>query len=52
LKHGVKSKAAFNVTPGSEQIRATIERDGIVRPLKFCSHKILIAVILTGRNSA
>jgi hypothetical protein len=35
LKHGVKSKAAFNVTPGSEQIRATIERDGIVRPRKF-----------------
>lgn len=31
LKHGLKAKAAFNVTPGSEQIRATIERDGIVR---------------------
>lgn len=30
LKHGLKAKAAFNVTPGSEQIRATIERDGIV----------------------
>lgn len=30
LKHGLKSKSVFNVTPGSEQIRATIERDGIV----------------------
>lgn len=29
LKHGLKSKIPFNVTPGSEQIRATIERDGI-----------------------
>lgn len=30
LDHGLKAKSAFNVTPGSEQIRATIERDGIV----------------------
>jgi len=29
LDHGLKSKAGFTVTPGSEQIRATIERDGI-----------------------
>lgn len=28
LNHGIKSKALFTVTPGSEQIRATIERDG------------------------
>ncbi|CAK9300732.1 unnamed protein product [Gordionus sp. m RMFG-2023] len=28
LSHGLKSKSAFTVTPGSEQIRATIERDG------------------------
>lgn len=28
LDKGVKAKAAFTVTPGSEQIRATIERDG------------------------
>ncbi|KAH3681125.1 hypothetical protein WICPIJ_007900 [Wickerhamomyces pijperi] len=27
-KHGVKSKSLFTVTPGSEQIRATIARDG------------------------
>lgn len=30
LKHGMKSKIPFNVTPGSEQVRATIERDGVV----------------------
>jgi aconitate hydratase len=28
MKHGLKSKSIFTVTPGSEQIRATIERDG------------------------
>ncbi|KAF2758264.1 aconitate hydratase [Pseudovirgaria hyperparasitica] len=28
MAHGIKSKAVFTVTPGSEQIRATIERDG------------------------
>ncbi|CCE65330.1 hypothetical protein TPHA_0K01970 [Tetrapisispora phaffii CBS 4417] len=27
-KHGLKSKSIFTVTPGSEQIRATIQRDG------------------------
>lgn len=26
--HGVKAKSKFTITPGSEQIRATIERDG------------------------
>ncbi|XP_065202085.1 probable aconitate hydratase, mitochondrial [Planococcus citri] len=29
MAHGRKSKIPFNITPGSEQIRATIERDGI-----------------------
>lgn len=28
MSHGIKAKALFTVTPGSEQIRATIERDG------------------------
>lgn len=28
LEHGLKTKSGFTVTPGSEQIRATIERDG------------------------
>lgn len=35
LKHGLKSKIPFNVTPGSEQVRATIERDGIVSSDSF-----------------
>lgn len=34
IKHGIKSKSTFNVTPGSEQIRATIERDGIAQTLR------------------
>merc|ERR1712179_115845 len=34
LNHGLKAKAAFNITPGSEQIRATIERDGIAETLR------------------
>lgn len=33
LKHGVKASIPFNVTPGSEQVRATIERDGISQVL-------------------
>lgn len=28
LDHGIKSKTVFTITPGSEQIRATIARDG------------------------
>ncbi|XP_022910347.2 aconitate hydratase, mitochondrial [Onthophagus taurus] len=34
LSNGIKSKIPFNVTPGSEQIRATIERDGIAQTLR------------------
>ncbi|KOX71536.1 Aconitate hydratase, mitochondrial [Melipona quadrifasciata] len=34
IDHGLKAKSAFNVTPGSEQIRATIERDGIAEILR------------------
>ncbi|XP_043491306.1 probable aconitate hydratase, mitochondrial [Polistes fuscatus] len=34
LKHGLKATSTFNVTPGSEQIRATIERDGIANILR------------------
>lgn len=32
--HGCKSAVPFMITPGSEQIRATIERDGQMRSLK------------------
>ncbi|GFO33109.1 aconitate hydratase, mitochondrial [Plakobranchus ocellatus] len=34
LEHGVKAKSAFTITPGSEQIRATIERDGMAKILR------------------
>ncbi|XP_049801632.1 aconitate hydratase, mitochondrial-like [Schistocerca nitens] len=34
MKHGLKSKIPFYITPGSEQIRATIERDGIAGTLR------------------
>merc|ERR1712110_456131 len=34
LDKGVKAKAAFTITPGSEQIRATIERDGYAKTLR------------------
>jgi len=31
LDHGIKAKTLFTITPGSEQIRATIERDGFTK---------------------
>ncbi|KAJ5935004.1 Aconitate hydratase [Penicillium verhagenii] len=34
LDHGLKSKSLFTITPGSEQIRATIERDGQLATLE------------------
>jgi aconitate hydratase len=34
MDHGVKAKSLFTVTPGSEQIRATIERDGQLKTLE------------------
>lgn len=34
MKHGLKAKSLFHITPGSEQIRATIERDGIAETLR------------------
>ncbi|CUM64478.1 uncharacterized protein PRCAT00002083001 [Priceomyces carsonii] len=30
-KHGLKAKTTFTVSPGSEQVRATIARDGILK---------------------
>ncbi len=33
LDHGLKSKSLFTVTPGSEQVRATIARDGQLETL-------------------
>merc|ERR1719244_1239838 len=34
MEHGLKAKSIFHITPGSEQIRATIERDGIAETLR------------------
>jgi len=34
LQHGMKSKGTFYITPGSEQIRATIERDGLAETMR------------------
>ncbi len=34
IDHGLKAKSMFTVTPGSEQIRATIERDGQLETLE------------------
>ena len=39
--HGLKSTAAFMVTPGSEQVRATIERDGQMKSLKDINGNVL-----------
>jgi aconitate hydratase len=33
LDHGLRSRSAFTITPGSEQVRATIERDGLLKIL-------------------
>ena len=34
LAKGVKAKGNFYITPGSEQIRATIERDGLADTMR------------------
>lgn len=41
LKKGIKSKSLFTVTPGSEQIRATIERDGQAEILRQFGGSVL-----------
>jgi aconitate hydratase A / 2-methylisocitrate dehydratase len=39
--HGLKSAVPFMVTPGSEQVRATIERDGQMQSLKAIDGTVL-----------
>ncbi|KAF8561086.1 hypothetical protein P879_07032 [Paragonimus westermani] len=39
--HGIKVKSQFLVTPGSEQIRATIERDGITEVFRSVGGVVL-----------
>ncbi|CAH8589552.1 unnamed protein product [Heterobilharzia americana] len=41
LEKGVKVKSQFFITPGSEQIRATIERDGITQVFKSIGGVVL-----------
>lgn len=41
LDHGLKVKSKFTVTPGSEQIRATIERDGQMEILESAGGVVL-----------
>lgn len=39
--HGMKAKSEFTITPGSEQVRATIERDGILAKLEAIGGQVL-----------
>jgi len=39
--HGIKLKSQFTVTPGSEQVRATIARDGIMQTLEKAGGQVL-----------
>lgn len=39
--HGLKAKVPFLVTPGSEQVRATIERDGLLADLEAIGATVL-----------
>lgn len=39
--HGLKAKSEFTITPGSEQVRATIERDGILAKLEAIGGQVL-----------
>ncbi|KAJ3364451.1 aconitate hydratase, partial [Kappamyces sp. JEL0680] len=41
LAKGVSASSEFFITPGSEQIRATIERDGIIETLESIGGKVL-----------
>lgn len=40
-KHGLKAKVPLMVTPGSEQVRATIERDGLLADLEAIGATVL-----------
>ena len=39
--HGLKTRVPFLITPGSEQVRATIERDGFLGDLEAIGGKVL-----------
>ena len=41
LDHGLQCKSAFTITPGSEQVRATIARDGMIGTLESAGGVVL-----------
>jgi len=41
MEKGLKAKSGFTITPGSEQVRATIERDGYLKTLEEFGGKVL-----------
>lgn len=41
LSHGLRAKSEFTITPGSEQVRATIERDGHLQTLTDVGGRVL-----------
>lgn len=40
-KNGLKAKSEFTITPGSEQVRATIERDGLLDAMEAVGGTVL-----------
>ena len=40
-EHGMKAKSEFTITPGSEQVRATIERDGFLAKMEAIGGTVL-----------
>ncbi len=40
-RHGLRAKSEFTVTPGSEQVRATIERDGLLQKMESIGAQVL-----------
>ncbi|WP_422359779.1 aconitate hydratase [Reichenbachiella sp.] len=40
VAHGIKPKAEFGINPGSEQVRYTIERDGIIETFEKLGTKV------------
>lgn len=40
VKHGISPKAEFGINPGSEQVRYTIERDGIIATFEKMGTKV------------
>jgi homoaconitase/3-isopropylmalate dehydratase large subunit len=48
LAAGIKAKVPFTITPGSEQIRATIERDGLIEIFEKVCVCVCVCVFSSG----